>query len=495
MQLPATLQNDPFKTWSMVLLVAYIGWLLLLSIRSSRRPKGDPADFFLAGKSVGRIPSLLSFWATYFSAAAVIGAAGYFYIHGIGNLIFSCSAYTIMGISTATVGKKLWREARSFPHLHSPIQLFLRSYHSPLLEWCAVLITLVLLVPYLAAQITGLSRLMEGAFNLPYFLSASGALAIIYLYSETGGLKNIIKSDVVQALMTLIGIFSVAAILLYRHWRFNLIEFLRDVDKVSEPSLLSLPGPTGLYTVSTLLAISLFLSLGTLGMPHMAKRYIIVNDQSTLTMMAWIFPFMGFALILVSGTVGLGGAVQFPGLTGGDTIIGRVAATAPGILGAMALVGIIAATMSTADSLLLTFGFIVTEQVHRGQHQRETGRIYRFNKWFTLAVAILAYAGSVKPLALVADLAFISFSAITQLVPVFLAGLYELKLRVGFALCSIASGIGTLVLLHKFPEILPPSYRLHPFLWAFSLATLFVLIGVVHGKLSAGSTVKSASLQ
>ena len=46
-------------------------------------------------------------------------------------------------------------------------------------------------------------------------------------------------------------------------------------------------------------------------MPHMAKRYIIVNDQSTLTMMAWIFPFMGLALILVSGTIGLGGAVQF----------------------------------------------------------------------------------------------------------------------------------------------------------------------------------------
>ena len=97
----------------------------------------------------------------------------------------------------------------------------------------------------------------------------------------------------------------------------------------------------------------------------------------------------------------------------------------------MALVGIIAATMSTADSLLLTFGFIVTEQVHRGRRQREIGKVYRFNKWFTLAVAILAYAGSVRPLALVADLAFVSFSAITQLVPVFIAGLYGLKLRVG----------------------------------------------------------------
>ena len=67
--------------------------------------------------------------------------------------------------------------------------------------------------------------------------------------------------------MTLFGIFSVAAVFLYRNWRFDLVQFLRDVDKVSEPSLHSLPGPTGLYTVSTLLAISLFLSLGTLACP------------------------------------------------------------------------------------------------------------------------------------------------------------------------------------------------------------------------------------
>ena len=483
MQSAFTSENSTFKIWSALLLLGYITWLVFLSIRSSRQNKGDRTEFFLAGKSVRLIPSLLTFWATYFSAAALIGAAGYFYIHGIGNLIFSCCAYIIIGILTGTAGKRLWKESRQYPALRSPIQLFLRNYHSPTLEWVVVLITLILLIPYLAAQITGLSRLMEGAFGVPYFISASVALAVMYLYSETGGLKNIIMTDVVQAGLTLVGILSVVTVFLYRFWRFDLVQFFRDVDAVSEPSLLSLPGPTGFYTIPTLVAISLFISFGALTMPHMAKRYIIVKDSSTLTLMAWIFPFMGFTLIAVSGTIGLGGAVHFPGLDSGDTIIGKVAATTPGILGAMTLVGIIAATMSTADSLLLTFGFIVTEQVHRDTPEVDTKKIFRFNQWFTLGVAVLAYAASVRPLALVSDLAFVSFAGMMQLAPVFLAGLYKIRIPLGFAFGSILSSLGILILLQWFPDLLPPDYRLHPSLWAFLAAILFVVAGIIRERI------------
>ena len=93
-----TSENASFKVWSTLLLLGYIAWLVFLTIRSWSQQKGDRTDFFLAGKSVRLIPSLFTFWATYFSAGAVIGAAGYFYIHGIGNLIFSCCAYIIIGI-------------------------------------------------------------------------------------------------------------------------------------------------------------------------------------------------------------------------------------------------------------------------------------------------------------------------------------------------------------------------------------------------------------
>ena len=129
-----TSENASFKVWSTLLLLGYIAWLVFLTIRSWSQQKGDRTDFFLAGKSVRLIPSLFTFWATYFSAGAVIGAAGYFYIHGIGNLIFSCCAYIIIGILTGTAGKRLWKEARQYPDLRSPIQLFLRNYRSPFLE-------------------------------------------------------------------------------------------------------------------------------------------------------------------------------------------------------------------------------------------------------------------------------------------------------------------------------------------------------------------------
>ena len=75
-----------FQIWTTIFLLLYLGWLLFLTIRAYRSPAKGLGEFFLAGKSVAFLPSLLTFWATYFSAAGLISAAGYYYIHGVGTL-------------------------------------------------------------------------------------------------------------------------------------------------------------------------------------------------------------------------------------------------------------------------------------------------------------------------------------------------------------------------------------------------------------------------
>lgn len=433
-----------FQIWASIFLLLYLGWLLFLTIRAYKKPAKEPGDFFLAGKAVPFLPSLLTFWATYFSAAGLIGAAGYYYIHGVGNFLFATIGYIILAIVAGTMGKRLWRLSRKYPNTRSPIQLYLKAFNSPKLELLFISVTLVCMVPYLAAQITGFARMLESSLGLPYIFTAAIALVIIYIYSESGGLANIIKTDVLQATLTIIGCISVGIVFLGLYWAFDGTQFIADVDAVADPSLWSLPGPKGLYTATNVIGLALLISLGATPMAHNAQRFMIVKEERYLTAMMYIFPLMGLMLTMIAGTLGLGGAAIFPGLSSGDQIIGEVMASVPAMLGALTLVGVICATMSTADSILLSIGFIASEQWYRGKKEVSNRLILKINRWFTLSIAIFAFIASVRP-ELVAELAFNAFGGMLQLAPTMFAGLYLPYIGARWATASSVAGVAVLL--------------------------------------------------
>ena len=437
-----------FQIWASIFLILYLGWLLYLTIKAYRKPDKELGEFFLAGKSVKFLPSLLTFWATYFSAAGLIGAAGYYYIHGVGNFLFATLGYIILAVVAGTIGKRMWRMAREFPETRSPIQLYLKHFNSPLLELLFVAVTLACMVPYLAAQITGFARMLESSLGLPYVLTAAVALVVIYIYSESGGLANIIKTDVLQASLTIVGCISVAVVFVGLYWAFDLKQFIADVGDVADPSLWSLPGPNGLYSPVTIIGLALLISLGATPMAHNAQRFMIVKEERYLTAMMYIFPFMGLMLTIIAGTLGLGGAAMFPGLSSGDQIIGEVMSAVPAMLGALTLVGVICATMSTADSILLSIGFIVSEHWYRGKKEVSKSGILKLNRWFTLAIAIFAFIASIKP-ELVSELAFNAFAGMLQLAPAMIAGIYVPRIGPRWAAVSALAGL-TILVASKF---------------------------------------------
>ncbi|MCH2036710.1 MAG: sodium:solute symporter family protein [Puniceicoccaceae bacterium] len=431
--------------WAFTFLVLYLLWLVYLTVKSWISKSGTLHDYFLAGNDVGFIPSLLTFWATYFSAAALIGASGYYYIHGIGNFLFASLGYCILALVTGTVGVRLWKLSRKYPTTRSPIQLYLRSYNSPRLENLFVFISLLCLVPYMAAQITGFARLLEGAIGLPYLATAAGALIIIFLYSESGGLKNIVRTDVLQSLMTIIGCIGLVIAFLWIYWDFDFKRFFKDVDALYDPSLMGIPGPKHFYTPTIIISLAVLISLGAIPMAHNAQRYMIVRELSYLRRIMFLFPAMGIFVTLVAMVLGLGGAVHFPGLESGDQVIGRVTAAVPAAIGALATVGIVASTMSTADSILLSIGFIVSEQKYRNNHTHNHNQIRTLNRWCILTVTVFSFVASIQP-SLVTEFAFNAFGGMLQLAPVMIAGIYEMRIAKHWAFVSALSGLSIVVL-------------------------------------------------
>ncbi|MEC7609865.1 MAG: hypothetical protein VX964_06810, partial [Verrucomicrobiota bacterium] len=313
------------------------------------------------------------------------------------------------------------------------------------LETLFVIISLLCLVPYMAAQITGFARLLEGAIGLPYLGTAAGALIIIFLYSESGGLKNIVRTDVLQSLMTIIGCIGLVIAFLWIYWGFDFRMFFNDVDALYIPSLMGIPGPKHFYTPTIIISLAVLISLGAVPMAHNAQRYMIVRELKYLKRIMYLFPAMGIFVTMVAMVLGLGGAVHFPGLESGDQVIGRVTAAVPAAIGALATIGIVASTMSTADSILLSVGFIVSEQKYRNKSSQNYNQIRSLNRWCILTVTVFSFMASIQP-SLVTEFAFNAFGGMLQIAPVMIVGIYEIRIAKIWAFISALSGLSIVVL-------------------------------------------------
>jgi Na+/panthothenate symporter len=213
---------------------------------------------------------------------------------------------------------------------------------------------------------------------------------------------------------------------------------------------------------------------------------MIVREEKYLNRLMWMFPVIGIFVTAVAAVLGLGGAVHFPGLESGDQVIGQVTSVVPPMIGALATVGIIAATMSTADSILLSVGFIVSEQWYRGSKTTNTKAVLRLNRWCTLAVSIFAFIASIKP-ELITEFAFNAFGGMLQLAPVMFAGVYEWRIGKVTAFVSALSGLSLVVLgtTPLYSMILPA--ELPPYFAGFLLAMVVILIGRVSGTKPASA--------
>lgn len=474
--------------WTVLAICLYVGWLIYLTYQHRKEPRTSSNEYYLAGRNVKRGSGLLTFFASYFSAGTVIGAVGYFYGHGIGTLVFAVPAYVLMGYLVLTAGRRLWERSRKNPEIRSPIQLIFRPYRTiPTVEWIAVLLMFLFLIPYLALQITALSRLLNAMFGVEYTVAAVGTLAIILLYTDLGGLKSVIKSDSFQAIITLVGFTFVAVYFVGDGWSFEPAEFVSDVRGVEEGALLGLPGPNGFYTASTLFIFALAFGAVTISQPQLVKRVMVVRERKFLRTMGYWFPVLGVVLIVLTGFLGLGGAVLYPGIESGDMVVGEILAHVPGILGAFTLIGIVAATMSTGDSLLLVFGLMLSEQLGL----ESDGKRLLVGRWSAVLITVLALIASLDPPQLVADLSVLSFTGTIQMVPAFLVGIYGIRCSGFWLSWSMVGGCGTVAVLNWGVSGSPP-LGLHAAIWGLLVATVIVLIGVLS---ASGSWNKQSANQ
>ena len=358
-----------------LLTVIFLAVTVYVGIYSRKQAK-NVDGFVLGGRSVGPWLSAFAFGTSYFSAVVFVGYAGQFgwkyglassWI-GIGNAIIgSLLAWLILGRRTKLMTQHI--NSRTMP------DFFGTRFGNQGLRIVASIIAFVFLIPYTAGVYSGISKLFDMGFGIPYEYCIIIMALLTAVYVILGGYKATAINDFIQGIVMLGGIIAVIAVVLNSQGGFTeafqkMKEAVPTAHDLENPLYKDFqPGDFASWwgpNAMSLLGVVVLTSLGTWGLPQMVGKFYSITDESAIkrgTVISTIFAF-----IVAGGCYFLGGFGRLydpvineaTGKIAFDSIVPAMLVTLPDALIALVVLLVLSASMSTLASLVLTSSSTMT---------------------------------------------------------------------------------------------------------------------------------------
>ena len=146
----------------LVVIIAYLAFLLLLGFAASRLFRGTREDYQLASHSIGPVLLLLSLFGTTMTAFALVGSTGEAYREGIGVYGLLASASGIVhSMCFLVVGVPLWRLGRRHG-FSTQVEFFRRRLDNDFIGILLFPLILGLIIPYLMIGVMGAGITIQG---------------------------------------------------------------------------------------------------------------------------------------------------------------------------------------------------------------------------------------------------------------------------------------------------------------------------------------------
>ncbi|MEM7367464.1 MAG: sodium:solute symporter family protein [Bacteroidota bacterium] len=433
------------KTWILIFGIIYGGILTWLAWRSRQR-NNSADDFILGGAKLGLLVGLLTTAATLFSTFTMQGMPDFFRNHGIGAWIFLMASNGFMFFTIVWFSYYL-RKKVAIKGFQGMGGLLRNCYQTPLAGIAYFVGVFFFLIPYVAIQIRGIGFFLQETFPdaLPYWAWGLIILVIMLLYSETGGLKAIIFADVLQGTLLLFVIWVIAFSCIDKVGGVN--EMFAQVEQ-SNPSLLSTPGPKGLFSPLFLIATLISISFIPITQPQISTRLVIMKSIKETHRMAVGMGIFAFLVVIPTICIGLYGAIQYPDLSTQEFLGKALLFDQAGFIAAAAIIGLLAAAISTSDSQIFALGSELRSLI-----KGEEDKVLLYTRLFVIGFAFITYAFSLVGGDQLVLLALTGFAGTALLGPMVLAGILS-KQAPGKEvpiMTLIGTGIFLLILFKLFP--------------------------------------------
>ncbi|MDH6312553.1 SSS family solute:Na+ symporter [Parabacteroides sp. PFB2-10] len=500
-----------------IIVIIYMFLIALFGYIGYKRTK-DASDFLLGGRKTNPIIMALSYGATFISASAIVGFGGYSATFGMG-IQWLCMLNMLMGVIVAFIF--FGRRTRKLGAKHGArtfAQLLGLHYKSRTIQVFIAAIIFIGMPLYAAVVMKGGAVFIEQIFQIDLDLALLIFTLIVAAYVITGGLKGVMYTDAMQALI----MFSCMAFMLlwfYHTLDMGFTEANRELTALAPHvperfkalghqgwTAMPMAGSPQWYTLVSSLILGV--GIGCLAQPQLVVRFMTVESTKQLNrgvMIGCLFIFFVVGVIYHIGPLSNlyfwehDGKVAADMVNDMDKIIPLFIDRAmPDWFGAVFMLCILSASMSTLSAQFHTMGGAFGADIFPklGRRKGENSSIgVRTGVLFAILLSyIICYVLSANIIARGTAL-FMGVCAATFL-PAYFCALYWKKATRQGALASLGVGafasIFCMVFLHK-AEAAPiglcnwlfgkevlidvyPWFAIDPIVFALPLSVLTIII-------------------
>jgi SSS family transporter len=425
-----------------VLLAAYTG-LLFYNANVGRRSSESLGDYYVGGRSMGGFAVGVSFFATFASTNTYIGHTGKGYEYGLPWLTMGGLIIVFTYLSWRVVAPRMRRFAMHWDALTLPGYLAGRfGSDQRALRVMAAVIIVVSSLMYLVAIFKGSGHLFQAFLDIPYHTAVGVTLVIVVLYTSIGGFVSVVRTDVVQGALMVIGSVTIF---------YFVTDAAGGVGVITE--LAQRPQSQWLFSWNAgipfvvLLGLALSGSLKLLVDPRQVSRFYALKDERSVRLGIWV-AVAGMTIIMCClFPIGLYAHALLPEVVDTDLIM-------PTFLGSrtvfplwvadVLVVAIVAAAMSSMDSVLLVTASVFYKDLV--EVVRPMDQPIGWTRYAVVGFAVVAAFFALRPPGGIVEITI--FSGSLYAVCFFPAILFGLHWRRGSAAAVMASMVlGVTVLL------------------------------------------------
>ncbi len=419
----------------------YVLIALGIAVLSREGTAGDMSGYFLGNRKMNGFVSALSYSATSYSAFMMVGLAGLAYKGGVGAFGFEIIYFA--GVSLVAVfGPKFWFVGKKFGFV-TPSEMLGHRYQSKPVSMAVAISSCIFLIPYAAVQLTGVGYLLQGMTGgaITFTTGIVLATALAILFSYVAGIRSVMWTDSLQAIMMVVVSTLVALLAISQLGGFT---GLFETIEFKYPQSLSVPGD-GLFSFVTFLGLTIPWFFFNLSNPQVSQRLFMPASLKSMRQMILGFLTFGFIYTLITILWGFTALAAF-----GDMKLENADLATPTLLASelvhpvlavIVMIGVMAAAVSTIDSIMLTLSSMLARDVYANvKSDVSEKRQLTIGKIVIPIIAVMAYGFAQLELNLIAVLSVAASSGLAVIVPGIIGAFYWRRGTAAGVLVSVIGG-------------------------------------------------------
>jgi SSS family solute:Na+ symporter len=375
--------NRAMRPEFFVLFVAYLALLLGTGLAFARRMK-SAEDFFLAGKRLGAGFIFISLTASWFGATSMLVSTDEALRGGVSAIwiVGMPAVLTVIVLAVFFAGRLHRLPVMTWSDL---VELrygrLVRHLTSVLLVWYMALLA--------ASQMAALGLFLEGFLSVSYGWSLAAGAAVVLVYSAAGGLRSVVRTDLLQVVLLTAG---VSALLIWVSGRSSWAATAAAAFEAGKAGYFDLFDGFGTNALM-LLSFTLAWTISPIALQRIqaARSARAARKGLWATAAALLVLYL---LIIGIGTLSL---PLYPRGTGDRPLVAEIAGREEGFaLGGLVFVAVLAAILSTLDTAMNAGALVMNRDIINQAFPNARKRPIPWARAATLMMAVLAFLVALK---------------------------------------------------------------------------------------------------